>query len=294
MSDAPGDLQTIDEIAALAEFEPEATLVFTEGRHDASLFQWFMDDLRLSGTAVAVGDRVFIPREQTEKYSTDHGERAKAVTLSSELEGLLGRGLRQFVVIVDADWTSVLGPQPINRDYLLVTDFPSIEHYALQDRPLKRFFSLALGQPESPSAADLYMVMGPALAVIAAVRVALHQYGIKGIANPADACTFSKNSISVTTSELVRRCLSKISKADREHSLEELTSQANSYIEMLGNLGQLGRGHDVAPVLVKYLGLKGHYAAPDVVESLLRTSLHPSELREWPLFSELEQRLRRT
>lgn len=291
MSEAPGDLQTIDDLLALAEFEPELRDVFVEGRGDVHFFGWYFDERGLEATVLAVSDRLYIPRDQIALDAIEYGEREKLVTLARRVSSELPPGQKRITVILDADWQDVTGPVLIHRDCVLVTDFPSMEFYFFTESTMERFQRLGLARQPRPFA-DVQLSLSGALLDVAAVRLVLRGSRVGCTGKFVELCTLSPSS-GADIREILQRSLSGAHASERPANLDSLVEWASDYRQMLVGAAHPGRGHDLAPMLIALFGLRNELAKVEVVEKLMRSTARADELDDFPLFVELRVRLAR-
>ena len=126
--------------------------IITEGRHDARIVRWYLNETGVSTKNVlisAVDDRVQISRSQVEHVPGETvGARGRVVALAN-----IARHLSEYeenlTCIIDRDRDSVLDRLPFEANSLVRTDFGSMDVYAFQDRPLGQFMALASDSRES-------------------------------------------------------------------------------------------------------------------------------------------------
>jgi hypothetical protein len=285
-----GDLLTIDELIARAQFEPSLIDIYVEGDGDVAVFRSIFDYLELEVGVFAVNARLDIRRNEVEPFSIDYGNRSKLIAAAARVHQELPVTQRTLTFIIDADWAHVVGPVPVLNSCLILTDLPSIEHYFFDGPAFRRFLTLGISKPNAdPDKVRPRLV--EALQDIAAARIALESVDVECIPKFAALCTFGAEASSADTLEIVRRSIDRIPAGSRSPSMLVISSHLSGYRELIRKSGHPGRGHDIAPLLIAFFSLSGHFADRDVVEALLRTSSTPSELLEYPFFQRVVTRV---
>ena len=284
-----GDKYTLQALVALYEFEPSLNDVLVEGRADAGLLRWYLREQDRRVSVRAVDDVVDVPSYEVARIGFDINARGRAMAVASALSETLPASQVTPVVVVDADWHAAVGPQLAARRFLIMTDMPASENYCLQPRPLQKFLDLVLGARDEVDASSVVDTLANALVELHAVRIVLHHLAESCANNPAALVSFNAGTSSLNKAELIRRSCS--SGAYSETDRNELLSEAEWYEMALRDAAQGGRGHDIGPLLIRYLDLSGHYADVRTVESTLRGCLEVSDLDSWSLFTELRRRI---
>jgi hypothetical protein len=285
--EAPGDVQTVDELIALLYLEPEYRLVLAEGRHDALLINWFLTENDVVVSVNAVSDRLVVTREEVGEEHIDYGEREKLLTVGEKVA--VHPDIRnQLTVVVDSDWRDAVGPEIVNRECVIYTDFPALEHYAMEPAPFERFMALGI-QAVPEIVADVWADILPALLDVAAVRLTLRGSGIALVPKYPELCQFGEAG-GADVRELLRRSMARHPPSTWPGSLDELCRIADGYLQLLRAAEHLGRGHDLAPLLIRRFGWVNHLAIPETVERLMRGALRAEELGSFSMFQRLLER----
>lgn len=285
-----GDLLTIDELIARAEFEPELVDVYVEGPADVAILKMLFEHLGLEAGVFTVDDRLQVLRSEVEPLFPDYGNRAKLIAAAAVVHRALGSGQTNLTFVVDADWAYAVGPMPLPVACLFMTEKPSLEHYFLEDAPFSRFLALGVLRPHLDPATVKLQLMG-AMLDIAVARVVLEGVNVACLDGLTSVCQFDCTPSTADTREIIRRSLDKIPRPDQPATLQHLLDQCDGYRQMLDEAGHTGRGHDIAKLLVGILGLKGHYADVNVVEALMRTSMTPADMLEHAHFRSIADRV---
>ncbi len=276
--------RTLEELRVL-HVDLERTLrdVYVEGRSDASFVRWYLKSSGLHTTGVyAIDDRASISNYEVTAAGGEIGPRGRVIALAAATQ----RWAHQepgVTCIVDADRDHVLGGPEFEN--LLKTDVGSLDVYGFQPRPLDQFMRLVVGV--NLSAEVVIRDLTPMLQGVFVARASLHTMGIRLVANWVSCCGTTAGAVDV--SELLRRSLAR---EGAESELPKLIAVAESVRARLpADPLQSIRGHDVAPLLIRRLGLTNDWAKPEVVERSLRGCLNIRDVNERPMFEVLRGRL---
>ena len=126
----PPDRFNIHELAAQYEYHPDLRDIYVEGRQDRVFFEWFLNEMGLSsGTAVYESQAVEVDAVVLAKHGlAESGEKTRLVALSRELLGLLTKGHKHLMFVVDADFDYIL-ESFVHCDFLFYTDGTSLESF---------------------------------------------------------------------------------------------------------------------------------------------------------------------
>lgn len=252
-----GDLYTLAALIALYQFEPSLRDVYVEGRTDAGVLSWYFMETDIEALVFPIDDRVQIPQQLVDELRLDTGARGRAIALAVHCERELGKGQQVVAVVVDADFARITGPMQIEHSCLLMTDGPALEHYALADRPLTKLLRVSLRLPEQVLASDVREAILPALRDIYAARQVLQSYNIRCVDDVGAVCHLVGGDSRADIGELIRRSLTRVARGEWPADVPELVESAVVIRGWIEGAFQSGRGHDIAVLLVKYLGLRG-------------------------------------
>ncbi|MDQ6524052.1 hypothetical protein RB608_10595 [Nocardioides sp. LHD-245] len=266
--------------------------VYVEGPTDVGFIRWFLDERAVGPVGVfSVSDRVLVGRELLEQLSLTSGEKQRVQALAIMAHRTLAPGQRAVTCIVDADLDHLIGPLIIERSCLITTEVPSLESYVLAEQPMRRLLNRGLHIGESASAESVIDAIVPTLRAAVAARAALHAFGIGCIDDVTKACDAVKGDVPLVIKEVVTRSIAKIRVAERPVPIDVIVNWAIDLAMVAENERQDGRGHDIAPIMVKHLGLKGGLANREAIEAVMRSSVEVSDLLGCRTFTELEKRL---
>lgn len=276
----------LQELRTLYMLKPHFRDVIVEGRDDARLLNWFFKDQGVPhAKAYAVDDRVEVPSALVAPIHDEINARGRIVAVASESDAW---NLTQSTVtcVIDADY-DLLEKRLQQTTNLLVTDYAAMEVYSLESRPLSKF--LVFAAKSDLEAGTVTALLKPVWAVIYALRYVLHRHenGSKLAENFADSCFDKAGDVLVDVSKLLRK-VSPTPTATRMSELLDLHAKILAEVPESGLQGI--RGHDIAPVLIRFLGLKNDLGKPDNVERLLRSSIELRDLEEFPLFNNVLKR----
>lgn len=286
MTGASSVRRELSELRTLYRLYPHFRDVVVEGRDDAAWIRWFLSEYELEHVRVfAVDDRVEVPREAVLKFHSEVNARGRVVALASEYDGW-GINNPALTCIADSDYDSLENTSQSRS--LLKTDYAAMEVYALEERPLSKF--LVTSAKSEVSAQDVVSILKPAWTVLYALRYVLHKHseGTKLTDKFANRCVNSAGEVVADARELLRACNPSPS-GDFLARLLELHEECLSQIpdSRLDGI----RGHDIAPLIIRFLGLKNALARPDEVERLMRQSIERRDLEQFGLFSCLKSRV---
>ena len=276
----------LKELRTLYSIRPHFRDILVEGRDDAAWIRWYLSEKQVPHVRVyAVDDRVLISSETVTKYHPEVNARGRVVAAAHVFESW---GLTQpsLTAIADADFDVFDRPEKVPS--LLKTDYAAMEVYALEARPLSKF--LAVSAKSDISAKDLTSLLKPAWASLYALRYVLHRHqdGAKLTDKFAQKCISKPKQVLVD----VRKLLLATNPQPSRTVLEELLKLHLNYLNKLPPDAMQGiRGHDIAPLLVRYLGLKNDLADPGHIERLMRQAVESVDLDAQPLFQKLRVRI---
>lgn len=286
MTNSSATRRELRELLTLYKLKPHFRDIIVEGRDDAAWLKWYLSEHSAQNTMVfAVDDRVTIPREIVSEVHNDVNARGRVVALAAEFEKW---NLPQpsLTCVVDSDF-DLFEPGTVH-DGLLKTDYAAMEVYALADRPLSKF--LIASAKSTIEASTLMAALKPAWAVLYALRYVLHRHseGARMAGRFADKCINDAGEVVANVRELLRI----VSPTPARSALEELLALHGQYLERIPRDTLQGiRGHDIAPMIVRFLRLKNDLADPAHVERLLKQSLELRDLDEHRLFRQLKDRV---
>lgn len=142
-------LKTIDELVALYSVETNLKDVFVEGTIDFNVIKWFLRKYKRKDISVYPIDIIEISDDNLRHYDLPlPSNRSKLIALSMELSKHYGMEGNKILCIVDRDYDGFsFSPSP--NQYLVFTDFNSIESYVIDHEVMDKFFSIVLGN-QSP------------------------------------------------------------------------------------------------------------------------------------------------
>lgn len=260
--------------------------IYVEGREDAALINWYLAEKGLPGRAYAIDDRVEIPRDLVTPLHPEVNARGRVVALADTLDSW---SLVQPSVtcVVDSDFDLLDSSAP-ESDSLLKTEYAAMEVYSLAERPLRKFLVTVAKNHTEP--AEIVGLLKPAWAIVYALRYVLHRHedGARMVENFSECCINRRGAIAADASELLRRTKPTPTRS----RIAELLDMHADYLALIPGGGLQGiRGHDVAPLLIRYLELRNDLAKPSVVELLMRSSLDTADLDATALFPRIANRV---
>jgi hypothetical protein len=286
--EAAANRRSIDDLMALhVDLERDLRDVYVEGRRDARRIAWYAREsgLVLSGI-YAVDDRAEVPGQMVRDAGGEIGPRGRVLGLAAAAADWdLEVGALTFVIDADRDliWPGTDIPN------LLRTDVGSMDCYGFQERPLEQFLGMVLDR--DVSSRHVIEVLTPALHDLFLIRSVLHAFGpdIPVVDRFLRCVTFSRTRVEVDVRDLIRRSLAASGQQDQ---LDRILSHLGEVRNLCsGQSPPPIRGHDIAPMLAGYLGLRNDWAKSDVIEQSMRGVLRPEDVDDAPLFRQLRERL---
>lgn len=284
-----GDRYLLDEVLVLYQLEPSLRDLYVEGRRDAGFYAWYFREHDISAQVYAVDDRVELSSELVHAIGEDVNARGRAIALAIACERALGTDQRGVTVVIDADLLHIVGPVPLESSCLLWTDDAALENYALRPRPMGKFLKVCLHS--SVKAASVLAAVRPALEEILAVRVVFKSLDLGMIEDIASVCDLSEDHSSVDTHQLILRSLTRFPKAEWPATPAEIEEMTTDYRSMVKEARQSGRGHDIAPLVCRFLQTQGDFARRDTIEAAMLGCIELVDLDDQPLFVALRSRL---
>lgn len=286
MMKAENRRRTLAELEILYKTHPRIRDVFVEGPTDAKFYGWFLRESGLGGSAQVyeVDARVEIPEAAVKPVHTEINKRGRLFALGYAANSW-GASSKGATCIVDADFDIL---EPIRRiDPLLLTDYPALEVYSLQKKPLSKFLDQFVDG--APEADEVLGVLLPVWLQIFVVRFVLLRYSaghalVDGFAKRS----FDKSGKPSFSAESAIRDSTHESKGEVSRLVAEYTQTLEKVVDPALHTV---RGHDVAPLLIHYLGLKKDLAQVTHVENVMRACIEFADLRDQPLFQRLLSRL---
>jgi len=269
------------------ESRPHLRDVVVEGRNDAALLRAYVAELDLPHVQVhAVEDRVAIPREVLVAHGLDlRSNRAKVQALAYEAERW-SVNEATLTCIVDADFDCFADSR--KSRFLLTTDYAAMDVYGLLERPFTKFLSVAA--KSGASANEVLGVLKPVWELAFVVRYALQLgHGEQAtLGRFEEKCVPRPGEVHVD----MARVLEAVNPLPRGARRADLENECDRLLAALpeGPLTAI-RGHDIAPLLRAFLGLKNELAKPETVELLMRLAIENGDLHEQPMFRDLGVRL---
>lgn len=286
MTESTSTRRELHELRTLYTLNPHFRDVIVEGRDDAAWVRWYLSEHGIEHVKVfAVDDRVTVPREIVVESHRDVNARGRVIALAKAYENWQP-SQPSLTCIADSDYDVFDTEQPTAS--LLKTDFAAMEVYALAERPLSKF--LVASAKSSVAANSLISILKPAWATLYALRYVLHRHsdGMALTDKFANKCVDNSGQMVADARGLLVSC----SPSPTRDVLDQLLSIHADYLAQIPDDPLQGiRGHDIAPLVIRFLRLKNSMARPDEVERLMRQSIELRDLDEFDLFKSLRSRL---
>jgi hypothetical protein len=285
-----GDRYTIGGLVTLYAIEPSIRDVFVEGHTDVGVISWFLTSSGLNPSVFSIDDRVLVPGELVDEIGQDRSSRGRALALAFAIERDLGSDCLAATVVVDADFDDPVVLRGIAAS-VLPTDFPSIENYAFQERPLEKLLRNCLHAPAEVTTAAVYEAIFPALADVFFCRKFLKAVGVAVVNDPRACCNLIAGESKADIPDLLRRSCSRLSAGDGRPDLTEVESNvARARSTSVPSL-MFARGHDIAGFISRFLRVAGPLRDPDALEKAALGCVEMSDLDGHPMFLALRTRV---
>jgi hypothetical protein len=279
--------RTLKELRVLhTTLEPELRDVYAESRRDARFYAWLLQKAGIKVSGVyAIDDRLLVSASEVGSADGEVGPRGRLLGLAFAVTSW-GIDDPRITCIVDADWDLIYGGP--NYPDLLRTDGGSVEVYSFAPRPLQHFLDLVLSTDRD--ATQLLTDMVPLLNDLYMVRGILHRFGpgVPVIERFVACCTCCGSPWTVDVPDLIKRSLNAAALADSLAVMLEEFDKAGRALPVDRRLAV--RGHDIAPILAKGLGLTNEWSKREVIEGSLRGCLQFDDMEQTSLLTELRGR----
>ena len=272
---------------------PQIRDIVVEGREDVRFFSNYLRDTpELAGAnynVYAVGDRIDLPAARVFEFGLEDGARGRVLALATIATQWLDAERQCLTCIADSDRAAVKHDVP-PADVLLITDFGSLECYALTPRAIGKLLAVVLALDE-PTADDLIQMAIPILQAVFCARAALH-FSDSGFGLTADIVKAHKLEQSDLDVSMTKRALPD-GRRGEELYLSKVQAVLLSVREKINTdePRRFIRGHDIAPVVVNLLRLRNRWADYKILEAALMGCIERSDIEDYPLFRSLVSRV---
>lgn len=272
---------------------PEVRDVVTEGRNDARFIKYFLNGLpeldEVEYRVYAVGDRLNLPDSEVIRCGFETGARGRVLALAKICADWPDELRRCLTCIADADFAHVKDDTP-DVDVLLLTDYASMEGYALTDRIMQKFLSVGLNV-DKPTGSELLAKVVPLLNELYYLRAALHWSRLGVSLNENHLKKTELEPAPELPERLLAKCLPAASDAPMRTRILSEAARIKSDLAVEDPIKSV-RGHDISIILVVVLRLKNKWADHEIVERTLMTCIEQRDLSSHQLFTRLVERVR--
>ncbi len=135
-------LRRLEELQVLYELEPSLRDIVVEGRSDAELVRWYLNQKGLRSVKVfPIDDRAVVERDVVLRAGGEVGPRGRVLGLAvAASDWRLSDP--SLTCVIDADWDCLDDVHEIEG--LLRTDYGSLDGYLFQERPLQKLLDLVI------------------------------------------------------------------------------------------------------------------------------------------------------
>jgi hypothetical protein len=246
--------RSLDELIARYHLEPELCCdIYVEGNTDKHLIEWFLEK-ESQDFAVYEIEVVDVPKQKLSVMGLDNNNRSRVIALALEMQNQLSVTPLHFSCIADKDFDELF-ERHYECEYLLFTDYSSMEMYLFKETVLNKFLHLVVSVSKI-QAYDIITYLSPILEelfLILATNEAL-KWGMTWLPFDTKNCIkLNKNKIEFNTTLFIEKYLNKNNKLSEKsvflNKFEELRLQSNSLTETRLKI----RGHDFIEVLHWYI-----------------------------------------
>lgn len=133
----------IDELVARYTLEPTLRDIYVEGQRDKLFLEWFLNKTKCADVAVFEIKYVNVQNELLSDLGLKSGNRDRIVALALEFQHRIENEVPYLSCIADSDFDFLLG-HTYRSNYLIYTDFTSMEIYCCSENILRKFFSVGI------------------------------------------------------------------------------------------------------------------------------------------------------
>ena len=241
------DRRTIDDLIVKYTLEPSLRDIFVEGEFDRDLLNWVLKQLNCQDVVVFEIDSVEILQPILDSYGYTSGAKQRVLSLGRSLERQFGPDIPYIRCVVDADCDRILGTV-LDRPYLILTDYASMEAYLMDEHHLGKILGLVLGCDIDPTVwINRY---SPILNEVFLIRSANEMLGLGlPIADVTRCCSFPNDNPEFDNDDFINRCLNAsrnnvwARKDELRSAIEKLRPSLKS------DFRHQGHGHDFVALL---------------------------------------------
>ena len=169
--------RSIEELAALYQFEPSIRDVIVEGSDDAALIEWYLKNRCTNVFSIIEINAIDVPAQLFKIFNLADGNRGRIIALANYLDETLNGKSRDCVtLVIDSDYDRIVG-KSWRFEFLLTTDFTCFEMYLFSDGILDKLMSVVLGGA-TISAANALRTTASVLQRLWVYKVANHLLGL--------------------------------------------------------------------------------------------------------------------
>jgi len=240
----------LDELIARYELEPELCCdIYVEGNTDKHLIEWFLEKQGYQDFAVYEIETINISMGG---MKLNDSNRSRVIALALEMQNQLSVTPKHITCIADKDF-DWLFEQDYECEYLLFTDYSSMEMYLFNEKVINKFLHLVMSISKI-QAHEIITHLSPLLEDLFLIRASNQalQLGMTWLS--FERCSkLKKKTIEFQTKTFIDRYLNKNNQLAQKtlfiNKHEELRLQSRSIAEIRCKI----RGHDFIEVLHWYL-----------------------------------------
>lgn len=200
--------RSLQELIVRYRLESDIFDIYVEGKEDSYFYKCFLKCLGIKNFVVYEISTVRFNEGDLFKYRLSNSKKLKVVFLAKELEENLPRSSHKIICVVDADFDHFLNIK-YAYDYLLSTDFTSIEMYLYDEMAVDKFFDIVIRKTNSVNSKIFLENLSVPLRQLFLVRVAneLLQTGKTWPKLKNDMFEFSDGAVFLKMSDFLDRYL---------------------------------------------------------------------------------------
>ncbi|NER36102.1 MAG: hypothetical protein F6J93_19305 [Oscillatoria sp. SIO1A7] len=238
--------QRLDELVIRYKFSPKLRDIYVEGSSDKNLLEWFLREKGQRDFSIYEIDTVEIPAEKLQELGVSNNNKGRIIALAFELERRLSPLHLDLTCIADRDF-DVLFDKEYECEFLLFTDYSSMEMYLWDESILNKFLTLGLGT-SGVSAEGVLSKLAPVLEEVFLIRAANEALELKmEWLDFTKSCSSSKYEIVFKDDEFIDKYLNKNSQRANKQRFVEKIQQLRS-VDIRETRSKI-RGHDFINLL---------------------------------------------
>lgn len=277
----------LSEVMALYALEPRLRDIYVEGITDKLLFKRFLEKNKVNDFKVIEIDHINFGEIIEEKPHLKRNNKAKLMELAEQLHQKSEGKVNSVLCIADKDFDEILDKLITSNDYLVYTDFNSLELYLFNENCIQIFYD-NMARGFSVSAKETLQKITPILKSIFLIRLSLkvHDVGGDNFVDFTKTLILNRQKHLLTFDEAkhLRKVIQKSGHAQEIIAWEQTIVEYNALCT--GDARNYIRGHDFMKIFHFFVSkLKSKIGfTEDTLERSFFQCIDFSELHQYPLF----------